>query len=86
MPRYSKDDAILSRQRTLFGVDMLERQVYDLTDLLFRVCTLLENTQDVSRGTLLDTVNSQRAQAWLITYADKQRSDLELGGNDGKKV
>jgi len=83
MPRHTKNDAILSRQRTLFGVDMLERQVYDLTDLLFR---LLQTLPDVSRETLMDTVNTHRAQAWLITYADKQRSDLELGGNDGKAL
>jgi len=83
MPRYSKRDELLSRQRTLIGVDMLERQVYDLTDLVFR---LLKLPQDVSRETLLDTVNAHRACSWLLTYADKQGSDLELGGNDGEAV
>lgn len=83
MPRYSKNDQVLSRQRTLFGVDMLERQVYDLTDLLFR---LIKLPQDVPRETLLDTVNSHRARGWLLSYTDKQSSELELGGNDGKAV
>jgi len=80
MPRYSKNDELLSRQRTLFGVDMLERQVCDLTDLVFR---LLDN---VSRETLKDTVHYTRAAGWLLTYVDKQGADYELGGNDGKEV
>lgn len=80
MPRHDSRSRALSRQRTLFGVDMLERQVADLTSLVF---SLLEN--NVSRETLLVTVHAHRAGGWLIQYTDRQRSDFEFGGGDDGK-
>lgn len=80
--RFGKRDQVLSRQRTLFGVDALERQVADLTDVIFR---LLDLPQDVSRETLRNTVHTYRARGWMIQYVERQRSDYELGGSDGKE-
>lgn len=80
MPRYSKRDELLSRQRNLFGVDALEQQVADLTDLVFR----LLDGNDAAR--VKDSVHHRRAGAWLLTYVDKQGSDYELGGNDGEAL
>lgn len=79
-PRYSKQDANLSRQRTLVGVDVLERQVMDLTDLVFRLVDELEATH------MKDTVHYARAASWLLTHVDKAGSEYERGGNDGKAV
>jgi len=78
--RYGKRDELLSRQRTLFGVDMLERQVYDLSELVIRLCKIKDG---VSRETLLDTVYGHRAAGWHLSYQDKQRSELELGEEEG---
>jgi len=77
VPRHTKQDVVLGRQRTLFGVDALERQVADLTDLVLR---LLKDDDDI------DNVHRSRAATWLVTYGDRQASDYELGGNDGKKA
>lgn len=79
MPRYSKRDTLLSRQRTLVGVDVLERQVMDLTDLVFR---LLKSHE----GLATDTTHYARAADWLLTHVDKAQSDYELGGNDGEAL
>lgn len=80
MPRYSKSDSLLSRQRTLVGVDVLERQVMDLTDLVFRLIDEVDATQ------LKDTVHFTRAAQWLLTHVDTAGSEYELGGNNGKAI
>lgn len=68
-------DVRAGRQRVLFGVDALERQMADIT-----VCLLC-----VARETKCETVSPHwvRLQEWLVCYADRQRSDFELGGPNG---
>lgn len=86
MPRHGPRENMLSRQRTLIGVDMLERQVADLTDCLFRIVSELAIHNGVSRETLLDTIHYTRAQGWLLQYIERQRSDYEMGGDDGPET
>lgn len=68
--RHGLRDVKAARQRSLFGVDKLER-------LLFDVCTELVRHHD--KLGVDPNPHMMRIRAELLEYADRQRSDFELG-------
>lgn len=79
MTRRSLREVALERQRTLFGVDRMERVLGDVIVELIRVSQQCE-TLDVSRETPLpNSVHMLRLKGWLVQYTEMQRSEFELG-------
>jgi len=77
--RRSQRDVLVDRQRTLFGVDRLERMVADMGVELLRM-----HTQCVALGVSRETHSAhiERIKAWLLLYTEIQRSDFELGADE----
>lgn len=70
--RRSARDVVAERQRLIFGVDGLERQIADCTSLLLR---MLEVSDPASK----DNVHFTRAAEWLLRYEETQRAEWNLG-------
>jgi len=70
-------DVANERQRTLFGVDRLERALGDAISEILRLRQVVDtlcSTENVSR----ETAHSERLKSWLLQYEEQQRSDWNL--------
>lgn len=76
--RRGPNDVYGARQRTLFGVDRLERLVADMVSEM--LCLIAE--RDTRLGVSRETAHTQRMKSWLIQYIELQRSDFELGNEE----
>jgi len=83
-------DVAADRQRTLFGVDRLERVVGDLCSEVVRLTQLCDtlcahnDTEFVSR----ETHHLERVKTWLLQYEEQQKAEWNgiksTGGLDEK--
>lgn len=76
--RRGPNDVYGARQRTLFGVDRLERLVADMVSEVLRLIA----ERDARLGVSHETAHTQRMKSWLIQYIELQRSDFELGDEE----
>lgn len=80
MQRRSTRDAAADRQRSLFGVDKLERHLFDVMNEVLRLALKVGMT---------DNAHLERLREAVLEYEETQRSDwnvnvVKCGGNDGK--
>jgi len=82
VPRKTIRDLKLDRQRTLIGVDRVERQLADLSSTVLK---LLDIVSRETKSSVLVDAHTTRIKQWYLQYGDDQDSSLELGDNpDGK--
>lgn len=76
--RRSLRDVAADRQRSMFGVDGLERQLADVTSVVLRLAA-------AAGGAVTDNVHYARAAEWLLKYEETQTAEWN-GVGDGTQT